>query len=93
MIFSDDFIQIIRKAIRQLVIEKQEMPTSDKRLEISRIGDGSEEASDIPQTFSRTILYRFMKQNCFIFSPCKRNYEGTKEREDIVQIVSKTVFL
>ena len=32
MIVSDDFIQIIRKAVRQLIIEKQEMPTLDKIL-------------------------------------------------------------
>ena len=45
MIVSDDFVQIIRKPIRQLIIEKQEMPTQNKILQILRIGDGNAEAS------------------------------------------------
>ena len=39
MIVSHESIQILGKAIRQLIIERQEMPTLDKVLEILRIGD------------------------------------------------------
>lgn len=78
------FIRIIRQAIRELLLTRQEMPTLNSIIDcINTRSQESDPHSGLTWTYGRTTLYRFMQRYGFKFLQRKTHYEYTRERADI----------